>query len=320
MNSRGLAGSPVVIPTEKRKGLWATVWRERYLWLMVLPGVLYFIIYKYVPMFGIVIAFQDYNPIQGIQGFIHSPWVGLKHFSELIHNDAIPRVLWNTIVISFYQIVLAFSFPIVLAIMINEVSRSWLKRSIQTLVYLPHFLSWPVIAGIFYLMFSSNGGVTQLLGQWGIQDFNLLSDPGHFRLMLVLQLIWKESGWGTIIYLAALLSISPELYEAARIDGAGRFRQIWHISLPGIRSTILVLFTLRLGHVLDVGFEQVFLMLNARVSEVGEVLETYLYSTGLVNGKFSFATAVGVLKGLLGFVLIFGSNKVVRRMNGQGLF
>lgn len=284
---------------------------------MALPGVLYFIVYKYVPMFGIVIAFQDYNPVRGI---MDSPWVGLKHFSALVQNDEIPRVLWNTLVISFYQITLAFSFPIVLAVMINEISRNKLKRLIQTIVYLPHFLSWPVIAGIFYLMFSSTGGVTHLLGQWGIQDFNLLSDPKHFRLMLVLQQIWKESGWGTIIYLAALLGISPELYEAAKMDGAGRFRQIWHISLPGIRGTILVLLTLRLGNVLDVGFEQVFLMLNARVSHVGDVLETYLYSTGLVKGKFSFATAVGLLKGAIGFVLIYGSNRLVKQMNGKGLY
>ncbi|MGO4496578.1 ABC transporter permease [Paenibacillus sp. 2RAB27] len=317
MNGQELLALNADSAATKRTGFWRTLKRERYLWLMVLPGILYFIIYKYIPMLGIVIAFQDYNPVRGI---LNSPWVGLKHFSNLITNDAIPRVMWNTLVISFYQIVLAFSFPIVLAIMINEVSRSWLKRSIQTIVYLPHFLSWPVIAGIFYLMFSSNGGVTTLLGQWGIQDFNLLSDPDHFRLMLVLQLIWKESGWGTIIYLAALLSISPELYEAAKMDGAGRFRQIWHVSLPGLRSTIMILFTLRLGNVLDVGFEQVFLMLNARVSVVGDVLETYLYSTGLVSGKFSFATAVGLLKGVLGFVLIYGSNKVARRINGRGLY
>lgn len=317
MNTQELLRVKAVSAATKRNGFWKILKRERYLWFMVLPGVLYFIIYKYIPMLGIVVAFQDYNPVRGI---MDSPWIGLKHFNNLIHNDEIPRVLWNTLVISFYQIVLAFSFPILLAIMINEVSRSWLKRSIQTIVYLPHFLSWPVIASIFYLMFSTKGGVTTLLGQWGVHNFNLLSDPSHFRLMLVLQLIWKESGWGTIIYLAALLSISPELYEAAKMDGAGRFRQIWHISLPGLRNTIMVLFTLRLGNVLDVGFEQVFLMLNARVSGVGEVLETYLYSTGLVSGKYSFATAVGLLKGLIGFVLIYGSNKVARRMNGHGLF
>lgn len=308
---------PQTRPVSKAASFWRTLKRERYLWLMALPGIVYFILYKYVPMFGIVIAFQDYNPVRGI---MESPWVGLKHFNALVHNPEIPRVLWNTLVISFYQIVLAFTFPIVLAILINEISRNWLKRSIQTIVYLPHFLSWPVIAGIFYLMFSSTGGVTQLMGQMGLHDVNLLSNPSNFRLMLVLQLLWKESGWGTIIYLAALLGISPELYEAARMDGAGRFRQIWHISLPGIRGTILVLFTLRLGTVLDVGFEQVFLMLNARVSRVGDVLETYLYTTGLVSGKFSFATAVGLLKGLIGFVLIFGSNRLVKRMNGRGLY
>lgn len=310
----GNAGLPL---PAKRSRIRTAMWRERYLWLMVLPGVLYFIIYKYVPMLGIVIAFQDYKPAFGI---LHSPWVGWKHFAALFHNEEIPRVLWNTVVISFYQIVLAFSFPIILALMLNEVGTSWLKRTIQTVVYLPHFLSWPVIAGIFFLLFSSNGGVTQIFAGWGYDDFNLLSDPTHFRLMLVLQLIWKESGWGTIIYLAALLGISPELYEAARIDGAGRLRQIWHVSLPGIRSTIIVLLTLRLGYVLDVGFEQVFLMLNPMVNGVGDVLETYIYQIGLVNGKFSFATAVGLLKGLIGLVLILAANKLARRFNGRGIF
>jgi len=317
MKTTQTAGAAVLPLRTKRKGVWSVFWRERYLWFMVLPGILYFIIYKYVPMLGIVIAFQEFNPFLGI---LHSPWVGLKHFEALFNNEQIPRVLWNTVVISFYQIVLAFSFPIILGLMLNEVVTGWLKRTIQTVVYLPHFLSWPVIAGIFYLLFSSNGGITQLLAQWGYGEFNLLSDPDHFRLMLVLQLIWKESGWGTIIYLAALLSINPEIYEAAKIDGAGRLRQMWHVSLPGIRSTIVVLLILRLGHVLDVGFEQVFLMLNPRVANMGDVIETYIYSIGLVNGKFSFATAVGLLKGLIGLVLIVVSNKLARQFNGRGLF
>jgi putative aldouronate transport system permease protein len=293
------------------------LWREKYLWIMALPGIAYFLLYKYVPMLGAVIAFQKYVPAKG---FMHSDWVGWDNFHRIFENPDIGRYFANTIIISFYQIVFAFTIPILFALMLNEIRNAFWKRFIQTTLYLPHFLSWVVVAGIFYLLFKSDGSVNLLLASWGLGPINILSDKDTFRGMLVLQVIWKEAGWGTIIYLAALTGIDPELYEAAKMDGAGRLRQIWNITLPGIKSTIVMLFILRLGSVLDVGFEQVYLMLNASVSEVGEVLETYVYRVGVVNGDFSFTTAVGLLKGLVGMILIVSANFAARRMGEKGIY
>ncbi|MFW5437666.1 ABC transporter permease [Paenibacillus apiarius] len=297
--------------------IWKVFWNERFLWLMALPGLLFFIVYKYLPMLGVAIAFKDYNLMLGIWD---SKWVGLKHFYRIFDNPDIGRIFLNTLIISFYQIVFAFTIPIFLAIMIHEVSKRSFKRVLQTVFYMPHFLSWVVVAGIFYLMFQSDGAVNNLLLDMGLSKIDILSNSDNFRFMLVLQVIWKESGWGTIIYLAALSSIDMELYEAAKMDGAGRLRQIWNITLPGIRSTIVVLFILRLGSVLDVGFEQIFLMLNPSVRDVGEVIETYVYQAGVVNGNFSFSTAVGLLKGLIGLIMIFGANKLAKRMGERGVF
>ncbi|MCM3339377.1 ABC transporter permease subunit [Paenibacillus sp. MER TA 81-3] len=297
--------------------IWKVFWNERFLWLMALPGLLFFIVYKYLPMLGVVIAFKDYNLMLGIWD---SKWVGLKHFYRIFENPDIGRIFLNTLIISFYQIVFAFTIPIFLAIMIHEVSKRSFKRVLQTVFYMPHFLSWVVVAGIFYLMFQSDGAVNNMLLDMGLSKIDILSNSDNFRFMLVLQVIWKESGWGTIIYLAALSSIDMELYEAAKMDGAGRLRQIWNITLPGIRSTIVVLFILRLGSVLDVGFEQIFLMLNPSVRDVGEVIETYVYQAGVVNGNFSFSTAVGLLKGLIGLIMIFGANKLAKRMGERGVF
>ncbi|TXK84190.1 sugar ABC transporter permease [Paenibacillus sp. N3.4] len=296
---------------------WQRFMKERYLWLMALPGVIYFCIYKYVPMLGIVIAFQKYVPSKG---FLGSQWVGLDNFRRIFDSPEIGHYFMNTVIISFYQIVFAFTIPIVIAILLNEIRAVLFKKVVQTLLYLPHFLSWVVVAGIFYLLFQSDGQVNHLLKDWGMQPINILSNKDNFRAMLILQVIWKESGWGTIIYLAALTGIDPELYEAAKMDGAGRLKQIFHVTLPGIRSTIIILFILRLGTVLDVGFEQVYLMLNASVSEVGEVLDTYVYRMGVVNGNFSFTTAVGLLKGIVGMILIVAANKLARTFGEKGVY
>lgn len=315
------AGAPSSVRDLRPRGSWSRIgrmlWNEKYLWLMALPGLLFFVIYKYVPMLGVVIAFKDYNMMLGIWD---SKWVGLKHFYRIFENPDIGRIFLNTLIISLYQIVFAFTIPIFLAIMIHEVTKRAFKRVLQTVFYMPHFLSWVVVAGIFYLMFQSDGAVNNMLVDMGLSKIDILSNSDNFRFMLVLQVIWKESGWGTIIYLAALSSIDVELYEAAKMDGAGRLRQIWNITLPGIRSTIVVLFILRLGSVLDVGFEQIFLMLNPSVRDVGEVIETYVYQAGVVNGNFSFSTAVGLMKGLIGLILIYGANKLAKRMGERGVF
>ncbi|MBP1988630.1 ABC transporter permease [Paenibacillus eucommiae] len=296
----------------------ASIWKHRYLYLLVIPGTLYFIIYRYIPLFGSIIAFQDYNPFKG---FIHSEWVGLRHFYTIFENQDVLRVLFNTLQLSFLQIVFAFPAPILLALMLNEIRSQFVKRWIQSIIYLPHFLSWVVIAGIATVFLRSEGLVNQLLhAAFNTEPIYFLQSPVFFKPLLILEVIWKEAGWGTVVFLAALAGVNAELYEAAVVDGAGRMRRIWHITLPAIRSTIVILLILRLGTVLDSGFEQVFLMLNPYVMEVGNVLDTYVYYKGIVQADFSFGTAVGLFKSLVGLVLVVLANRLAKRFNEEGIY
>ncbi|PYI57404.1 ABC transporter permease [Paenibacillus flagellatus] len=304
-----------------RKTWWARTrkkwWQDRYLFLIALPGVLFFIVYKYVPMFGLSLAFIDYNPFLGIW---ESEWVGMAHFSRIFDSPEINRVLWNTLVISFLQIAFAFPIPIVLAIMLNEVRNQLYKRFLQSIIYLPHFLSWVVVVGICFIFLRGEGIINGVLKGFGMGPFPFLSDPALFKPLIVAQVIWKEAGWGTIIFLAALAGVNPEQYEAAMIDGANRFRQIWHVTLPAIRSTIVILLILRLGNVLDSGFEQIFLMLNPFNRETGEVLDTYVYLKGIEQSDYSFATAVGLFKGLVGLVLVIAANQLAKKFGEEGVY
>jgi len=301
-----------------RKSIARKLWKERYLFLLLLPGLLYFVIYKYVPMLGIVIAFQDYS---AFRGFLHSEWVGLKHFRTIFEDAEVVRVLWNTLYLSFLQVVFVFPVPIVLSLMLNELKNERFKRVVQSIVYLPHFLSWVVVVGIVTIFLKYEGIVNRLLeAVFGMEGIAFLQEPGWFMPLVVLEVIWKESGWGTIIFLAALAGVNPSLYEAAVVDGANRWRQIWHITLPAIRSTIVILLILRLGSVLDVGFEQLFLMLNPFNKEVGDVLDTYVFYKGVQQADFSFATAVGLFKGLVGLALIVTANKLAKKFGEEGIY
>ncbi|CAM4175588.1 ABC transporter permease [Lederbergia lenta] len=306
------------IPVKAKKKIGARLWKERYLYLLLLPGLLYFIVYRYIPMAGNIIAFQDFS---AFQGFIHSEWVGMKHFKTIFEDKEVVRVLWNTLYLSFLQIVFAFPVSIILAIMLNEVRNGTFKRIIQSIVYLPHFLSWVVVVGIATIILKSNGIVNSFLGNvFGMEAIAFLQDPQWFMPLIVLEVIWKESGWGTIIFLAALSGISPTLYEAADVDGANRWRKIWHITLPALRSTIIILLILRLGSVLDVGFEQIYLMLTPFTMEVGNVLDTFVYFKGIQNSDFSFATAVGLFKSLIGLLLIVGANRLAKKFGDEGVY
>ncbi|WP_239635494.1 sugar ABC transporter permease [Paenibacillus sp. H1-7] len=288
------------------------------LYLLLAPGVLYFLIFKYLPMWGVVIAFQDYSPFKGI---LHSNWVGFDHFIRLFQYDKFWQIFRNTILISLYNLVFFFPAPIVIALLLNEIRISWFKRSVQTVIYLPHFISWVVVAGITYLLLGTQGGmVNELIVASGGQPLPFLTTPDWFRTLLVSQSIWKEAGWGTIIFLAALSGVDTQLYEASIVDGAGRWRQLWHITLPAIRSTIFILLILRLGNILDVGFEHIFLMLNSTVNSVGDVFETYVYREGLIGGKFSYTTAVGLFKSLIGLILVVGANWLTKKFGEEGVF
>lgn len=292
--------------------------KSPHLYIMVAPGLLYFLLFKYLPMWGMLIAFKDYLPYRG---FWNSPWVGFKHFDRFFHDPVFWLLLKNTFVLAIYNIAFFFPIPILIALMLNELRVEWLKRSIQTAVYIPHFVSWVVVVGMVYTFFSSEGGIfTGMLAKAGFTAPNFLMSNDWFRPMIVLEVIWKESGWGTIIFLAALAGVDPTLYEAAKMDGASRLRQLWHITLPAIRSTIVILFILRLGNFLDTGFEQIFLMLNSTNRQVGEVFDTYVYVNGVQQGQFSFSTAVGLFKSLVGLCLVYAANKVAKKLGEEGVY
>lgn len=294
------------------------LWRNKWLYVMLLPGVLYFIIFKYFPMYGLIISFQNYKPYQGIFG---SEWVGLEHFKRLFTEPEFFNILWNTIVLFGLNIFIYFPIPIILALMLNELRGNFFKRLFQTLVYLPHFMSWVIIVSISYVMVTMDGGIiNELLSYFGFEKINFLLSNGWLRPMYIIQVIWREAGWGTIIYLAAIAAVDPGLYEAARIDGAGRMRQVWHITLPTIRGVIITLFILKIGHVLDLGFEHVYLLLNSMNRQVGEIIDTYVYTAGLRQGQFSYSTAIGFFKSIIGLVMVMLVNRISKKMGEEGVY
>nr|WP_248931015.1 sugar ABC transporter permease [Paenibacillus hamazuiensis] len=302
----------------KRSTLPARILRDRHLLLLLLPGLAYFIIFKYVPMWGVLLAFKNYQPFVG---FMNSEWVGFDHFKLFFADPAFFRLIRNTLLLGFYDMVFFFPAPIVLALMLNEVRNAFYKRFIQSIVYIPHFISMVIVASITYLLLTTEGGVINelMLKMFG-HKFEFLTSESWFRPMIVTQSIWKEMGWGTIIFLAALAGVDQEQYEAAIVDGANRFRQIWHITLPAIRGTIIVLLILRMGNFLDRGFEQILLMSNALNRPVAEVFDTYVYTVGITQGQFSYSTAVGLFKAIIGVTLVFTSNYLAKRAGHSGIF
>lgn len=292
--------------------------RDKWLYMMLLPGVAYFLIFKYVPMYGLIMAFQDYKPHIG---FFGSPWVGFKHFERFFSEPQFGMLFRNTILIAVYNLVFFFPLPIVLSLMMNELRRDRFKRFVQTLIYIPHFVSWVVVVGIFYMLLTTENGIlNELIYAISGQKIAFLLEPEWFRTMIISQSIWKEVGWGTIIFLAALSGVDMQLYEAARIDGAGRWRQLWHITLPAIRSTIVILMILRLGNFLDSGFEHIFLMITPTNREVGEVFDTYVYTKGLTQAQYSYSAAVGLFKSAVGLFLVLGSNWLAKRFGQEGVY
>jgi putative aldouronate transport system permease protein len=288
------------------------VWRYRELYLLLLPTVIFFLIFSYLPYVGLLMAFQDFSPRRGILG---SPWVGLEHFQYLFGRASFYKILTNTLLISAYKLIFGMPVPIIFALLLNEVRSVYFKRITQTLTYFPHFLSWVVYGGLMVIFLAPGGAMTNMLEAFGLSDPKFLSNESTFRGLLVVTNILKEFGWNAIIYLAAITAIDPALYEAAMVDGANRWQQMRHITLPAIRGVIVILFILNLGHILDAGFEQVFVMYNPSVYSVSEIIDTYVYKIGLVSGRFSLATAVGLFKGVIGMVLILASNQILKRLD-----
>jgi len=309
----------VKVNTERSKlqRLWSQIVLHRYFYLLMLPGILYFLIFRYVPMWGLVIAFQDYNPFAGVFG---SEWVGFAHFIDLFTYDYFYTLLRNTLVINFMSLILYFPIPIILALMLNEIRHEVFKRVNQSIVYLPHFLSWVVVAGLTFFMLSTDvGAINKILNSLFGITIPFLSSDKFFWLIITFQSIWKDAGWGTIIFLAAIAGVNTSLYEAAVVDGASRWRQIWHITLPAIRNVIVILLILRLGNMMDVGFEQILLMLNPLVMNVGDVFDTYAFMQGILRGDTSIGVAVGMFKGVVGLVMIIGANWLSKRFGNEGI-
>lgn len=306
------------VRNSKRNTLIGKVLRDKYLLLLLLPGLAYFIIFKYVPMWGVLLAFKNYQPYVG---FFKSEWVGLDNFKQFFQDPVFFRLIRNTLLLGLYDMVFFFPAPIILAVLLNEVRKSFYKRFIQSLIYIPHFISMVIVASISYLLLTTEGGVINemMLKLFG-HKIDFLTSENWFRPMIITQSIWKEMGWGTIIFLAALAGVDQEQYEAAIVDGANRFRQLWHITLPAIQGTIIIVLILRMGHFMDRGFEQVLLMINPLNRPVAEVFDTYVYTAGIVQGAFSYSAAVGLFKAIIGVILVFSTNYLAKRAGHSGIF
>lgn len=302
---------------KKSRSFFTRLWRDRWTYLLLLPGLLYLLIFYYLPLLGNVIAFQNYSPYLG---FFHSTWSGLANFTSVFTDPEFGVVISNTLIISFLQIIFAFPVGILLALMLNGLVSERFKRFMQSVLYLPHFLGWVIIISIWQQIIGGDSLVSHLLTTFGVKSFDLMTNPNFFKPLVVLQVIWKESGWSTILFLAAITSIDPALYEAAAIDGANKWRRMWHVTLPGMRGVIIMLLILRIGTILSTGFEQIFLQRTGVGLNAAEVIDTFVYDRAIVNGDWGVAAAIALLKTVLGAILIYGSNRLVKSLGEDGLF
>lgn len=301
-----------------RPGFWAKLWRDRLLFLFALPGLVVLITYHYLPILGNVIAFKNYRPYRGIGG---SDWVGLENFRVIYEGDpAFLNALANTLILTALQAVLVFPAPIVLALLLNSLLSERIKRIVQSILYLPHFLSWVVVVALFQQLLGGSGLLNNFLRSHGWDAMTIVGNPDLFRPLLLAQVLWKDTGWATIIFLAALAAISADLYEAAAVDGAGRWRQLIHVTLPGMKGVIILLFILQLGTSLTVGFEQILLQQNAVGLGKSEVLDTFVYNRGVIGGNWGMATAVGLVKSVIGVLLVLGANKLAHVVGEAGVY
>lgn len=301
----------------KRSVVWASMKQERWMYLFILPGLLFFVVFRYLPLLGNIVAFEDYSPYLGI---LQSQWVGLENFARIIQDPAVAQALANTLIINGLQLIFFFPAPIALAMLLNSILSPTIKRIVQSVVYLPYFIGWVVLVSVWQAVLGGDGLLNQTLVSHGIGALNLMNNPHLFKPMMVLQYIWKYVGWGTIIYLAAITNIDPGLYEAAVVDGAGSMRRMWHVTLPGIRSITILLLILNMGNILTTGFEQILLQEPAVGAQAGQVLDTYVYFEGVVGGNWGVATAVGLFKAVVGTILIVTANKVAHMLGEDGVF
>lgn len=312
----GRATAPAALPP-RRTSLRSRLKRDRSLLVMTLPAVLLLVVFAYVPMLGNVIAWQDYSPYVGI---LNSPFIGFDNFARVFSNAQFLQSVANTLAITAFQLVFFFPIPIMLALLLNSVVTPSIRTTIQSIVYLPHFFSWVLVVTIFQQLFGGAGLVNRVLSDAGYPGFDLMTNPDTFLVLVTSQAIWKDAGWGIIIFLAALGTVDPAQYEAATMDGAGRWGRLWHVTLPAIRPTIILLLILRLGDSLTVGFEQLILQRGAVGPGVSEVIDTYVYYQGVVNGDWAFAAAAGLVKGVVSLLLVLGANKLAHVFGEAGVY
>ncbi len=310
------SANSTVMP-RKKFGFLFYLKRDFFLYLLLLLPVTYILIFKYGPMYGVLMAFQDYNISKGISG---SEWVGLDVFNYIFHLKDFYRALKNTLLLNTLDLIVGFPVPIILAVMLNELRGLKFKKISQTILYLPHFLSWVIIGGMVYLMFSTNGMVNIALSVFGIDPVPFLSNNGNWLVVYVITGVWQNAGWGTIIYLAAITGIDRGLYEAADIDGSGRFGKVWHITLPSIKPTILILLILQLGRMVSIGFDRPFNIGNSLVQDYSDVISTFVYRVGLGAGDFAQATAVGLFQSVVSLIFLLAANYIVEKSGEQGIW
>ncbi|WP_309122771.1 sugar ABC transporter permease [Paenibacillus sp.] len=303
----------------KRKHFFHIAWQNRYLYAMSLPFVAWVFVFSYLPLWGWTMAFQKFRPGRG---FFEQEWVGFEHFKTLFQDDMFYLVMRNTLAMSFMGLVAGFAVPILFAVLLNEVRHMFFKRFVQTVSYLPHFVSWVVVAGIVTKMLSTdNGAINDLLLWLGVisEPIQFMAKGEWFWGIVTASDVWKETGWNAIIYLAAIAGISPELYEAAKVDGASRLRQMWHITLPGIRSTIIILLIMSIGHLISIGFEKQFLLGNNLVADYSNVLDLYALNYGLGMGRFSFGTAINIFNSVVSLMLLFAANGLFKKITKESI-
>ena len=299
---------------QRKKKNWQKDWQ---LHLMILPGLLFILIFKYMPLGGITIAFKEFLPGKGIWG---SPWVGLENFEYMLALPDTKRVMWNTLIIGTGKLISIFAVPIIISILLNEVKNHRFKRSVQTIIYLPYFISWVILAGIIQDLFAKEGLINQFLGIFGAEPVFFLGNKYAFLGVLIGTDVWKNFGYNTVVYLAAITGIDETLYEAAKIDGANRFQQIWNVTLPGIAPIVVLMMILNLGNVLNAGFEQIFNLYNPLVYETADIIDTFVYRISLVEANYSLGTAVGLLKSVVSFILIVTSYKIANKYSDYTVF
>ncbi len=313
--------------SKKKRAFRSVFYEQRYLMILVLPVVLWMLIFNYVPMLGLVISFKEYNPFLGpLDGFIKSPWVGLAHFKEAFTDKYFLYSLWNTIKYSVLNLLVGFPFPIIFAILLNELIGSKFKKFVQTVSYLPHFISWVFVIGFIYVIFAvDNGLVNGLLLKLGIIDeaVPFLATPEYVTPLVIFSQVWKSFGWNSIIYIAAITNIDPTMYEAATVDGAGRFAKIRYITLPSIKPTIVILLIFNIGGLISANFglfEQMYLLSNSMIQDATEIVDTYTYKMGIVLSRYSYATAVGLFRSVAAVILLSGANFISRKLTGESLY